>query len=79
MKKLSENTASVKVSELGTNCWKAVRFIEGHRCERVFDCTYPEKEKCPAVAAEVKYLEEQKAKSSNAIDEKIAQLRSKTG
>jgi hypothetical protein len=77
--KLSANTASVTLSELGHNCWKAERFVGEHRCERVFDCNYPEKAKCPAVAAEVKYLEEQKQKSTNAIDAKIAQLRSKTG
>jgi len=79
MKKLGPNTASITSKEMGNNCWKAERFIAGHRCERVFDCTYPEKKKCPAVEAEVKYLESQKQKSSDAIDAKILQLRSKTG
>lgn len=37
----------VKASELGTNCWRAVRFTGGE-CSRVLTCDYPEKEKCHA-------------------------------
>ncbi len=79
MKTLGKNTASVRIGELGTNCWKSERFIDGHRCERVLECKYPEKKICKAVPAEIAFLEKQKKNNIDAIDEKIAQLRSKTG
>lgn len=34
----------VKRSELGTNCWKPLRFFERcWRCDRYWRCKYPEK------------------------------------
>ncbi len=47
----------IKSSELGTNCWLPVRFCGG-RCQRVMDCTYPEKQTCKAVQTEIDYLKE---------------------
>jgi hypothetical protein len=40
-------TMSVKASELGTNCWLAVRF-SGGECKTVERCKYPEKKTCKA-------------------------------
>jgi hypothetical protein len=37
----------IKSSELGTNCWRAVRFTGGE-CQRVESCQYPEKATCLA-------------------------------
>lgn len=50
------NTAIVKASALGSNCWLPARFVDGARCPRVMQCTYPEKHHCKAVQAEVDYL-----------------------
>lgn len=48
--------AIVKTSQLGLNCWKPARLIEGVRCERVMECKYPEKATCKAVEAEMLFL-----------------------
>lgn len=50
-------TAIVKASELGTNCWAAVRFAGGGRCRLWATCKYPEKATCKAREAEIEYLE----------------------
>ena len=56
-------TAIVKFSELGMNCWLPKRFIEGGgRCDRIFTCSYPEKKKCQAINAEVRYLMEEQTR-----------------
>jgi len=52
----SPKSASATVSELGTNCWSAKRFVFGGRCEHVFTCNYPEKKTCQAVRTEITYM-----------------------
>ena len=78
MKQLGKNTASVTMGELGTNCWKAARFVEGSRCERVLQCSYPERKTCKAVQSERVYLLEHKKEVIRDItkttDEKLDQL-----
>lgn len=56
VEKLGPHTAIVTLEELGTNCWLAIRFTGGGRCQRVMDCTYPERKTCKAVQAEIDYL-----------------------
>lgn len=54
---IGPGTAIVNSKELGTNCWKACRFIKDDgRCDRVWSCSYPEKERCQAIEAEITYL-----------------------
>lgn len=57
VKKLGPKAASVTIQEMGTNCWLPKRFIEGKRCCRVMECSYPEKNTCKAVDAEINRLE----------------------
>lgn len=65
-KQSGPKTAVVSLKELGTNCWLAMRFVKGARCDRVFRCTYPEKKTCEAVKTELTYLKEH---SRQLIDE----------
>lgn len=59
-KQLGDRTAIVSSKELGTNCWLPRRFIENSdRCDRVWTCSYPEKQTCQAVKAEIKTMLEQ--------------------
>jgi len=41
------NVATIKQSELGTNCWLPVRFCGGN-CKILEKCKYPEKKTCKA-------------------------------
>ena len=74
VKKLGPRAASVTIEELGVNCWLPRRFIEGERCCRVMDCTYPEKKTCRAVDAEIDWLLKEQEIQYRASSEKIAQL-----
>ena len=66
--KVSENMASVTRGELGTNCWMPKRFFAGgHRCDRVFTCSYPEKKRCQAVLTEIYDLKKIQVRYSMAI------------
>lgn len=65
---------TVKFSELGTNCWLPRRFIQGERCQRVFDCHYPEKRTCKAVDTELAYLKQQAVDTIQQIHAKMKQL-----
>ena len=57
VKQLGLRTAIVSSKELGTKCWAARRFVKGgSRCDRVMQCTYPEKKTCEAVGVEIAYL-----------------------
>ncbi len=74
MKKVSPTAASVTIQELGTNCWLPRRFIEGKRCCRVMECSYPEKRTCKAVDAEIAWLHEQRREQEKLYHEKLSQL-----
>lgn len=65
----------VKLSELGMNCWLPQRFIDGTRCCRVFDCTYPDREECKAVGTEIAYCFKQLKAIISELFGKIADLR----
>lgn len=47
--------AVVSSSEVGTNCWKAVRFTGGE-CKMINTCKYPEKKTCKAYSDRVKII-----------------------
>ena len=84
VKQLGPKTAIVSLKELGTNCWRACRFIkEDGRCHMVFTCSYPEKKTCQAVHAEISYLKAEQsrlARVSGNIDctiERLAEMTEK--
>ncbi len=79
VKKIGAKTAIVSSKELGTNCWLAGRFIEGTRCERVMECTYPEKKTCKAVDAEIAYLRQQRREAEDRFHEKVSKLLAEKG
>jgi len=63
VKQLGPNCAEVTMAELGTNCWHPCRFIQDDgRCHRVWACSYPEKEQCQAVKAEICHTVEQQSR-----------------
>jgi len=72
-------TAIVSSKELGTNCWLPRRFIEGTRCERVVECTYPEKKTCKAVDAEIAYLHQERREAEERFHAKISKLLAEKG
>jgi hypothetical protein len=76
-----ENTV-VKSSDLGSNCWLPCRFTGNNRCEHVFTCKYPEKNKCKAVTVEIEYWKrqeiEQVAKIHETAKSKIDSLKIRT-
>jgi len=71
---MEPKTAVVSSKELGTNCWSSFRFIKSMRCPRVMRCTYPCKETCMAVKAELEYLQQEKERQVKSIDAKVDQL-----
>ena len=73
-KKKGGKAAIVTSKELGTNCWLPIRFIEGSRCQRVMECTYPEKKTCKAVYAEIAYLRKTKEEAEAYFHTKINKL-----
>ena len=66
--------AVVSSKELGTRCWLPARFVDGVRCPRVMQCTYPEKKTCKAVTAEILHLNAQVLECQKRIGERIAGL-----
>ena len=79
VKKIGDKAAIVTLKEMGLNCWLPKRFIEGSRCDRVMECTYPEKKACKAVDAEIAYIrkakEETEARSRAKINKLLADKR----
>jgi hypothetical protein len=65
--------ATVRISELGTNCWLPARFCGG-KCQRAMRCTYPEKKTCKAIDAEIEYLTKRREQLGKAIDKAISEL-----
>lgn len=70
-----QRTAVVRAKDLGVNCWLSARQIPGTRCERVRNCNYPEKKGCPAVDAEIAYLDKRKETTNTAIENMKKQLK----
>lgn len=70
---------SVKLSELGTNCWSARRFVKGGRCQWVMVCNYPEKKNCKAIDAEIEYLEGQVSKEQERYSKILDKVRAMKG
>lgn len=70
--------AIVTKGELGVNCWHPRRFVgEGTRCDRIYQCNYPEKHRCEAILAEIRYLKDKQlalVKESGDIDCEIENL-----
>lgn len=73
-KKKGDKSAIVTSKELGFNCWLPKRFIEGSRCDRVMECTYPEKKACKAVDAEIAYIRQTGAEAEVRLHAKINKL-----
>jgi hypothetical protein len=78
VRQFEPNCAVVEASELGTNCWHPCRFIEEDgRCPRVWTCSYPKKNKCQAIHAEIAHIKDEQKRllqvSSN-LDERVEQL-----
>jgi len=75
---IGDKVAIVSSKELGTNCWAPRRFVEeGHRCERLYRCKYPERKNCQAVHAEIAYLKErqrQLIKQSGDINAEVEEV-----
>jgi len=67
-------TAIVRSEDLGLNCWLPARF-SGVRCDRVMQCSYPEKRTCKAIDAEISFLESQKQAVVSNVDDKLDILR----
>ena len=67
-------TAIVSSKELGSNCWLPARFVKGARCDRVMQCTYPEKKTCKALNAEIAYLQQERRKEEEQYHTKISKL-----
>ena len=65
----------VNIHELGTNCWVSARFVEGARCQRVFECLYPEKKTCKAVAAERAYIKQRWGEIQTKYQDQINKLK----
>lgn len=57
MERLKGGARAVSSGLLGSNCWSAIRFTGGQRCQRWDICDYPEKQTCKAREAEIKYHE----------------------
>lgn len=78
VKQLGNRCAVVMSSELGVNCWHPHRFVkEGSRCDRIWSCNYPEKNRCEAIHAEIKAMREQQQrylKLSSTLDMRIEEL-----
>ena len=78
VEQLGDNTASVIVEELGTNCWHPCRFIQDDgRCFRVWTCSYPEKQTCQAIHAEIVHIKDEQRRLiqvSFNLDERVEQL-----
>jgi len=73
-KKKGGKSAIVTLKEMGFNCWLPKRFIEGSRCDRVMECTYPEKKTCKAVNAEIAYIRQTRAEAEVRFHAKINKL-----
>jgi hypothetical protein len=71
-------TAIVNSKDLGSNCWLAARFC-GNRCARVMRCTYPERQTCKAVDAEIEHLQSEKQTCISSIDTRITILQKMKG
>lgn len=65
-------TAIVNSKELGTNCWLTARFLDGVRCQRVMECSYPEKKTCKAVETEIVARKESAQRRTTEIAECLA-------
>ncbi len=73
-KKIGCKSVSVTLKELGFNCWLPKRFIKGNRCQRVMECTYPEKKTCKAVDAEIAYLHQERGEAEVRFHAKVSKL-----
>ena len=78
VRQLGPGCAVVSAEELGTNCWHPRRFVkDGSRCDRIWLCNYPEKGRCMAIHAEIRYLKDEQKRliriSSN-LDMRIEEL-----
>ena len=67
-------TGIVSSNELGLNCWLPARVLEGVRCQRVMECTYPEKATSKAVDAEIRHVIDEMLSRQKATNEKLAAL-----
>ena len=66
MEHVSNNLCIVMASELGSNCWLAIRFVKnGGRCDHIYSCKYLEKKTCQAVHAEIAYLKQRQMQLPN--------------
>jgi len=74
VRKIGCKSAVVTLKELGSNCWLPKRFIKGARCDRVMECTYPEKKTCEAVDAEIAYIRQGRAEAEVHFHAKINKL-----
>lgn len=78
VRQLGPGCAVVTSAELGTNCWAPCRFIQKDgRCPRVWTCSYPEKQSCEAVNAEIESIKEQKKRLEQVdanLDKRIEEL-----
>jgi hypothetical protein len=62
--------AVVHLSQLGVNCWLALRFVESEqRCKHWETCKYPEKKTCMAIHAEIAFHEHVLAEKQNEVED----------
>ena len=74
VKEIGGKSVSVTLKEMGVNCWLPKRFIEGERCQRVMECTYPEKKTCKSVNTEIAYLHQERREAEDRCTTKISKL-----
>lgn len=68
------NSVIVNSKDLGTSCWLTGRFCPGVRCNRVYECKYPEKATCKAIDAERAHLDEVQRQGTVQYIEKLNKL-----